>query len=159
MLNGSLEALYREDRRRLFTLALALTRSPERAEDAVQEAFARLFRLETAPRNLRAYVFRTVRNSAIDQVRRQPPPTEEIDDFIFDPSPGPREEAGAHELQRRVAQGLLALSDNEREIVVMRLYGELTFREIANAQEAPMGTVTSWYRRGIEKLRRELGEE
>ena len=35
MLNGSLEALYREDRRRLFTLALALTRSPERAEDAV----------------------------------------------------------------------------------------------------------------------------
>ena len=62
-LNGDLESVYRECRQQLFTCALAITRCPDRAEDAVQDAFCNLFRMNNAPRHLKAYVFRAVRNA------------------------------------------------------------------------------------------------
>ena len=157
-LNGLLDQVYRDDGQRLFTCAFAITRSVERAEDAVQEAFYRLCRLSKPPRNLRAYVFRAVRNAAIDQRRRNPPPTEAVPDFIFDSRPGPCETAIDNEFQRRVAEALVRLSDDECETIVQHLYGNLTFRDIAEIRDAPTGTVTSWYQRGLEKLRAKLEE-
>ena len=41
----------------------------------------------------------------------------------------------------------------------MHLYAELRFREMAEILERPQGTVVSWYRRGLEKLRRMLEED
>ena len=157
-LDATLENIYRQCRRQLFTCALAITRCPDRAEDAIQEAFYRLFRTNGKPRCLKAYVFRAVRNAAIDQFRRNPPPAEELDEFIFDPGAGPRDAAADKEFQGQAARALLALSEDERETIVQHLYGDLTFREIAQVREAPIGTVTAWYRRGIEKLRRQLEE-
>lgn len=155
-LNGALERIYRDHRQPLFTCALAVTRCPERAEDALQEAFYRLFRLERAPEHLKAYVFRTVRNAAVDIVRRSPPPSEPLDPFIFDPEDDPRETAEKQEFKRRVAEALLTLSDDERETIVQRLWGELTFQEIAQLRGSPLGTIASWYHRGMEKLRARL---
>jgi RNA polymerase sigma-70 factor (ECF subfamily) len=155
-LDGELDRIYREHRGALFTCALAIARCPERAEDAVQEAFCRLFRLDARPRRLKAYVFRAVRNAAIDQARRAPPPAAEGGDFVFDPAPGPAEAAEAAEFRRRAAECLLGLDEDEREAIVLHLFAGLTFREVADVREAPLGTVTSWYRRGIEKLRQRL---
>ena len=45
------------------------------------------------------------------------------------------------------------LSDDERETIVQHLYADLTFQEIADLRERPIGTIASWYRRGIEKLK------
>lgn len=157
-LNGMLERFYREHRQQLFTCALAVTRCADRAEDAVQEAFCRLLRLERAPRHLKAYVFRAVRNAALDQVRGGGRPALEADESIFAPGSGPRDQAAGHELQRRVAEALAALSDDERETVVQRLYGDLTFREIAEIRQTPLGTVAAWYHRGLQKLRARLEE-
>jgi RNA polymerase sigma-70 factor (ECF subfamily) len=157
-LNGTFERIYRECRQQLFTCALAITHCPDRAEDAIQEAFCRLFRLEGRPRHLKAYVFRAVRNAAIDQLRRNPPLGEEIDEFVFDPSAGPRDAASDAEFSRQVAEALQTLADDERETIVQHLYGQLTFREIAHVRETPLGTVTAWYRRGLEKLRARLEE-
>lgn len=157
-LNGALEHIYRNHRQPLYTCALAVTRCPERAEDALQEAFYRLFRLERAPDNLKAYVFRAVRNAAVDIIRRSPPPSEPLTPFIFAPDEGPRETAEQSEFKQRVAEALLMLSDDERETIVQHLWGELSFQEIAHLRDAPLGTVSSWYRRGIEKLRTRLEE-
>jgi len=154
--NDALDQIYRENRQRLFTCALAITRRSDRAEDAVQEAFCRLFRLPVQPENLKAYVFRAVRNAAIDQVRKNPPMAEANPEFVFDPRPDPCETAVAAEFQRRAAEALQALSADECETIVQHLYGSLTFREIAEIREAPLGTVTAWYRRGLEKLRARL---
>jgi len=60
-----LERLFLENRKKLYTFALSIVRCPDGAEDVIQEAFYRLFRLGTVPQDLRAYVFRTVRNAAI----------------------------------------------------------------------------------------------
>jgi DNA-directed RNA polymerase specialized sigma24 family protein len=48
------------------------------------------------------------------------------------------------------------LSSDEREVIVQHLYGELTFQQISQIRGHPLGTVVSWYRRGLDKLRREL---
>jgi RNA polymerase sigma-70 factor, ECF subfamily len=159
-LNGALDRIYLENRQQLFTCALAITRSPELAEDAVQEAFCRLFRLDRKPRHPKAYVFRAVMNAARDQVRRLPPASAaaEAGESIFDPRPGPPDLAEGWDLRRQVARALEGLSEDERETVVQRIYGGLTFREIARMREAPMGTVAAWYRRGLEKLKRRLEE-
>lgn len=157
-LNGSLDRIYRQHRQQLFTCALAITRCPDRAEDAVQEAFYRLFRLNSQPRHLKAYVFRAVRNAAIDQLRHNAVPDEEVSEFIFDPAPGPRDTAAENELRQQVTEALRSLSDDERETIVQHLHGDLTFREIAEIRETPLGTVTAWYRRGLDKLRTRLEE-
>lgn len=157
-LNGTLDQFYREYRQQLFTCALAITRCPDRAEDAIQEAFYRLFRLNPQPHQMKAYVFRTVRNSALDQVRRNPLPDEEVSEFIFDPAPGPRDTAVENEFRQQVADALLTLSEDERETIVQHIYGELTFREIAEIRETPLGTIAAWYHRGLKKLRALLEE-
>ena len=157
-LADDLERVYREDRQALFTCALAVTRSVDRAEDALQEAFCRLFRMEERPRRLRAYVFRAVRNAALDQVRRGPRPAQDLDESVFDPAPGPAAAAEEAEFGRRAAAELLALGDDEREVIVQHLYGGLTFREIAEVRDVPLGTAAAWYRRGLMKLRSRLEE-
>ena len=155
-LDHALETLFRQHERSFFVCALAITRSPERAEDAVQEAFYRLFRMTVMPDNLKAYVYRAVRNAALDQVTRSPAPTLPIAETLFDPGENPRQVAAREEFLKRVEAALRQLSPDERETVVQHLYGELTFREIAEVREVSINTITSWYRRGIEKLRTEL---
>ena len=157
-LNGSLERIYREHRQELFTCALAVTRCPDRAEDAIHDAFCRLFRLKRTPDNLKAYVFRCVRNAAVDLLRRNPLRDEEISDFIFDPSDDPKETAGKNEFKRRAARALLTLSPDERETIAQHVYASLPFREIAEIREVPIGTVAAWHHRGLKKMRERLEE-
>jgi len=155
-LSDALERIYREYRQQLFSCALAVTRHPERAEDAIHDAFYRLFRLKARPRNLKVYVFRAVRNAAIDQIRRNPLPPDDKGEFIFEPEDGPREMAAKNEFKRRAAEALLTVSDDERETTVQHLYADLTFREIARLRGTPPGTVAAWYYRGLKKLRARL---
>jgi RNA polymerase sigma factor (sigma-70 family) len=157
-LSDALERIYRQYRQQLFTCALAVTRCPERAEDAIHDAFCRLFRLGRRPRNLKVYVFRAVRNAAIDQLRRNPLPEERQPSFIFEASEGPGETAAKNEFKRQAAEALLTLSDDERETIVQHLYADLTFREIARLRGRPTATVAAWYYRGLKKLRERLEE-
>lgn len=155
-LADDLEQIYREYRDPLFACALAVTRSPARAEDAVHEAFCHLFGQKQRPQNLRAYVFRTVRNAAIDQVRRAPALGESAPDEIFDPGPTPDKAAAQGEFRRELAAALRELSCNEAEVILQHVYGGLTFREIAEFHETPQGTIAGWYQRGLKKLREKL---
>lgn len=158
VLGAHLEEVFRGQSRQLFACALAVTGCPHRAEDAVQIAFCGLFQLATRPLNLEAYVFRTVRNAALAQ-RRGRPISELADEwFLFEPGAGPAEQAENEEFKRMVAAAMKNLSDDERETVVAHLYAALTFRQVAAVREVSINTVTSWYRRGMEKLRQELGE-
>jgi RNA polymerase sigma-70 factor (ECF subfamily) len=153
-----LERIYDSWGKALFTYALAVTGCRDLAEDALQEAFTRLLRMERAPDNLKAYAFQCVRNAAIDLVRKNQNTVPLPEDYIFNSSDNPRTQAEKREFQARVAEALKTLSEDERETIVQRLYADLTFEEIAGMRQKPLGTVASWYRRGIEKLK-ELLEE
>ncbi|MHC4464126.1 MAG: RNA polymerase sigma factor [Planctomycetota bacterium] len=119
----------------------------------MHEAFCRGIRLTEIPLNLKAYMFRSVRNAAIDQLRQKGRTTHLSEDYIFDSSAGPSELAEQNQLKRRMAKVLLKLSEDERETIVQHLYADLTFQEIADMRQRSIGTVASWYRRGLTKMK------
>lgn len=154
----ALHAVYVENRQELFTYALSITRNREAAEDAIHSVFERLLRGRGLRPNLRAYVFRSVRNAAYDAWRR----TRVRSHSIFDEATvvGPAEagalEAGGADDFGRLLQRLPA---DEREAIVLKIHAGLTFQQIAELRRAPLPTVASWYRRGLERLKTMLIEE
>ena len=60
---------YELHRHELYTYALSILASGDHAEDAVHNAFAQILRKRKAPKELRPYIFRCVRNAAIDELR------------------------------------------------------------------------------------------
>jgi len=149
-----LRDMYCEHRQELFTYALSLTNDPSGAEDAVHAAFDKLLRGRRTPRNLRPYVFRCVRNAAIDQ--RRAVQREELRESIFDVAQVAPEDTS---LRLQVEEALNRLSSNEKDAVVLKVYSGLTFREIARIRRVPLQTAASWYRRGMERLKREWTSE
>ena len=153
-----LELIYRRHRRQLFTCALAITRCRELAEDAIHEAFCRLIRRERKPRDLKVYVFRAVRNAALDQVRGKRPSTVGGDESIFEEEVAARDRVASDEMKTAIEHALLSLAERERETIVQHVYGELTFREIARIRGVPVGTAAAWYYKGLKTLESRLRE-
>lgn len=152
-----LERIYREHRQGLFTLALSITRCPDLAEDAVQEAFARLWRSAARPEgDVVSYVFASVRNAALDQARlRRAPGAPAVSIFDADPAT-PLSAAIDAERRQGVRRAVDALPPKQRQTVVLRLYAGLTFRQIAETLAEPLQTVASRYRRALERIKESL---
>jgi RNA polymerase sigma-70 factor (ECF subfamily) len=152
-----LERIYREHRQGLFTLALAITRCPQSAEDAVHDAFVRLWRSPLRPGgDPVAYVFAAVRNAARDVVRRRRA-TVELSESIFTSHPDDPSSAAAEREEAALLRAAVdSLPDSQRQAVVLRVYAGLTFEQIAGALGEPLPTVASRYRRALERIRDEL---
>ena len=60
------------------------------------------------------------------------------------------------ERRQQVVAGLLRLTKDQRETIVQHAYGGLTFQEISDVREIALGTVVSWYRRWLQKMRETL---
>ena len=144
--------LYEQHGPALLLYARSFVAERTTAEDAVHQVFLKLLRGETA--NLDkplAYLYRAVRNSAINARRASARET---------PLDG-QERWFAHrggELEAGLAlQGALAdLPDEQREVVIMRIWSGLTLEEAAAATGVPLNTVASRYRYALEKLRERL---
>jgi RNA polymerase sigma-70 factor (ECF subfamily) len=148
-----LEQLYRDHRQGLFTLALSIAKCPARAEDAVQEAFARLWGSDGRPSDPVPYVYAAVRHAAIDQTRRAAAAARAETASIFNGvHPDPANDAIAAERVRRLREAVDALPDDERQAVVLRIYAGLTFEQAAETLGEPLPTVASRYRRALERL-------
>lgn len=153
-MTGTTEQIYRLHRKGLFTLALSITRRPESAEDAVHEAMVRLCRSGKSPTgDPIAYVFAAVRNAAVDQNRKG----RSVSIFdLAEPSQEPVSALDDLERDRLVADAIEELPDEQREAVVMHLYGGLTFQQVADVLEEPLQTIASRYRRALATLRGQL---
>jgi RNA polymerase sigma-70 factor (ECF subfamily) len=148
--------LYRRHRQGLFTLALSITRSPADAEDAVHDAFTRLCSgSQNAGANPVPYIFAAVRNAAIDRLRsrqRDPGPIGSLTPCLN----GQDHPAADRERDQAIAAAIDSLPDEFREIVFLRIFGSLTFRQIGELLESPLQTVASRYDAALEKLRPQL---
>lgn len=162
-----LEELYIRHRQGLFTLALSITRSPQQAEDAVHEAFMRLFRRsQSSVGDPSAYVFMSVRNAAIDQIRKRKRDHRATSSIYSEAAgsgmmsgqgPGrPDHDALLDEKQQAVREAIERLEASQREVIVMKVYGGLTFDQIAQVLGTPLSTVASRYRRGLARLEEQL---
>lgn len=131
--------------------------SRDEADDVLQETFVRLVRVRQRLKgidNLTAYLFTVARNEAArygsrkarEFQRRSPLRAEDL--FLEAPS-----DAKAHEAAEMVAAGLRRLSAEQREVVELKMYGGLTFREIAAVTAVPLATAATRYRTALERLK------
>ncbi len=153
-----IERVYTDHRQGLYGLALAILGLREDAEDAVHDAFARLCCRETnGLADPVAYAYAAVRNAALDRVRSCRAATVMVDRlFRSAPCPGgsPVETLVRQEQDRQVQAAVGALRADQREVVVMKIYGQLTFAQIAGVLDEPLSTVATRYQRALGEIRR-----
>lgn len=146
---SALEALYRALRGDALGIAYGILRSYPFAEDAVQEGFIRL--PDAAKRyrggDARAFVLSVVRYTALESLRKHR--RELAVETLPEQGDAPVDRDGA--LDVRAALG--RLNRKEREVMMLRYYSGMAFREIAEALHAPEGTVKWRCARALEKLR------
>lgn len=128
-------------------------------DDLVQEALLRLIREEPKPDNAFAWMIRVIRNLAMSQVRRQTVRSKH------------RDQLQSHEQTRHARTGsdgsewldieiaLQQLSPNVRKAVVLKIWGNLKFVEIANLLDCGTTTAHRLYNEGIELLRTLLEDD
>lgn len=166
---GAREELARQVGTSAYVFALQLTRSPESAQDVAQESVLRFFRhldrFDDGQR-LEPWLYGIVRNQVRDIARRERVRHHEsLDTWLeaggHEPvaNDDPLASAERHELQQRVWRGISALPDASREILVLRDYHGLTYRDIAAVLSIPDGTVMSRLHAARQRLRRILSEQ
>jgi RNA polymerase sigma-70 factor (ECF subfamily) len=117
------------------------------AEDVAQETFIRAWiNLPSfEPRSsLRNWLYRIAVNAALDVLRRKPEGSvEEEAAMVTDQTPGPEEALLRKEQAELLQQAMRALPEGSRSVLILREYGQLSYREIAGALDIPIGTVMS----------------
>ncbi len=125
------------------------------AEDVVQEAFLRLAEQREMPDNPVAWLYRVVRNGALNAGRAA------MRRGRHESAASTKEWFESHDEQmvdaREAAGALARLPDAEREVVVARLWGGLSFEEVAELTGASVSTAHRRYQAGIRALRERLG--
>lgn len=152
---------------KVYSLAFRVCANPEDAADAAQEAFLSVWRGLPSFRGeagFSTWIYRLTVNAAVDCLRRNRNQRGQIslDDGETglpdpaDPAPGPQELAEGNELRAAVAEALRQLSDDHRQVLVLRELRQLSYEEIAAILALDLGTVKSRISRARAALRKIL---
>ena len=147
---AEIEFLYRQHGAALLLFASTITGERGRAQDAVHQVFLKLIENGSLSRaqDKKAYLFACIRNAVLNERKNQDRHEPlETDSAWFSP-PG-RDVTGEQNLRRALA----ALPDDQRQIVVLHIWGDLTFSEIADLLSISSNTAASRYRYALGKLR------
>ena len=145
--------------RKIYNFAYRLTGNPDDAADLVQEVLLRVRRgLEGyTPGSFEGWLWRITRNAFLDGIRKEKrrptSPLPDDDRAVAGASPSPDEVLASIRLSDDVQAALLKLPMDFREAVVMCDVVGLTYEEIAEAADIPVGTVRSRIHRGRKMLR------
>jgi len=152
---SAFEVLYRRYARPVFGLALRRLGDRMRAEDAVQETFAAVWRSARTYRPDRGagapWLYAVARNAIVDRRRALGPiPAEPVDEPSNDA--GPDERAEASWTAWRVHRALAELPEQERKLIELAYWGGLSQSEIADFVGIPLGTVKTRTRSALSRL-------
>jgi RNA polymerase sigma-70 factor (ECF subfamily) len=126
------------------------------AEDVVQEAFVRFWRRQHSIEN-RALLYATVRSTALDRLRRdQRRAWREASAATDHPQFFESSFVAGDEGQQLLAAAVEQLPDEQREVVILKIWNELTFAEIAQILEISQNTAASRYRYALGALKKNL---
>jgi RNA polymerase sigma-70 factor, ECF subfamily len=140
-----------------------LTGSSEDSEDILADAFIRLIRAlqhkTMSIVNVRAYLFRVVHNRAVDDFRRRKRLEQDVDisQIICEPGSGSIERDVL--AMKQVRSALWQLTDQQRQVIMLRYYQGLSYQEIGSVLDKPAGAVKALQHRGLEALRRIFQKE
>ena len=156
----ALESVYRNSRARLFGICYRVCNDPSAAEDVLQDVYvkvaltARYF--DAGRGSALAWLSTIARNSAIDWQRSRTRSGK-----VFDPT----DDADARarllkddywdqiELRREILACMETLTGDQRKAIEDSFFLGLTYAELADRENKPLGTVKSWIRRGLKRLR------
>lgn len=153
--------LYDEFAPRLYRYLLSRLHSRDASDEVLQEVFVRLVRSREnlrGVRHLAAYLFGVARHESLRQaktVKLQGRELFENADAICHRLTDPH---AAHETEDEIAAALAQLSDAQREVVELKIFGALTLAEVATALETPPGTIATRYRTALARMRAWLTE-
>ena len=138
---------------RFLLFARQQTRCGQDAEDVLQEALVETWK-RAGGRPDNALVFATIHRRAIDLARRTARrTTRERESESPDLFSGPPDDGEMTALMEREIQ---RLPDAQREVLILKFWGGLTFAQVAEALDIPQGTAASRYRLALESLRHTL---
>jgi RNA polymerase sigma-70 factor (ECF subfamily) len=130
------------------------------AEDAVQDGFVKFWKTRANARDELAYLYACVRGAAMDQSRgrrrraaHEHAASQHADEPAFEIA---LENAERNAL---VEAAIKQLPGDQREVVVMKIWGGLTFAQVGEALGIPLNTAASRYRYALARLEAELSEE
>jgi RNA polymerase sigma-70 factor, ECF subfamily len=166
---AAFEPLVEKYRQRVWRLAYTTLRDREEAWDVAQEAFIRAYQALPSFRGQSAFytwLYRIVMNVATDRARSRGAqgrafgtervPEEEWERVLPDDNPGdeaPDAAAARREQRQKIVQALDTLPEHHRKIVMLSDLEGLSYREIADTLEIPMGTVMSRLHNARKRLR------
>lgn len=159
----ALQAMYDLYKKDMMTLASGLLFDRTLAEDVLHEVFAKLIGLQgrlCIRSTLRAYLLQAVANEARSanraQARKDPTKIDALNNGRGDIE-RPESNAVRSEQRKRLEQALSKLPYEQREVLLLRHYGQVKFRVIAKLHGVSMSAVQARYRYGLNKLRSLLG--
>lgn len=164
------EQLIHRYEKRVFALTRRMCKNPADAEEAAQEAFLaawqglRFFRGDSS---FSTWLYRLASNACVDLLRKEGRHSaaagpslndEEAVVEIPDDSPTPHVLAERAELRKQIEEGLAALPEEYREILILREIHQQSYDEISEILSLDLGTVKSRINRGRKRLRKFLLE-
>jgi RNA polymerase sigma-70 factor (ECF subfamily) len=145
---------------KLFGLALRILKRRDWAEDVLQEAMISAWRnAADYQRGLgsgKTWLTVILRNRALDRLRREAAArldSEAEPPDVADPSPSALDLTIAGDAGRRLMQCLETLEEAQRRAILMAYFDGLTHEELSTRLASPLGTVKSWIRRGLQRLK------
>lgn len=153
--NVAFEELYKRTNKGVFAFLYTYLHNYADAEDAMQMTYLKIKRSISTYRvgtNGRAWILQIAKNHALNELEKNKRlvPLDEVGEIAYET---PFEETGVMQTLQRV------LNEEEQRIVCLHVLWGYKHREIAEIINSPTGTVTSKYKRAVEKLKRALKEE
>ena len=155
-----LSEIYVEYSPMIYSVIYEILKNPQNAEDVTSDFFIRLWQQTAATYRFggkhRAWLITIAHNMAIDFLRKNRP-MQSVDELLEAGSSVTMSVSSSDEdilTKLTLKQALATLDEGERQIINMKIMGELTFREISLILQKPIGTVTWKYANAIKKLRR-----
>ena len=165
---GGLELLVARYQAKAVRTAFLVTHDEAMAEDVVQDVFVRFFERADCfdeTRSFGPYFMRSVVNTALNAVQRekkgnrlQEEDTSELE-TLLDKAASVDEQVESASLNRQILEALSKLPPRQRAVIVQRYYLEMSEKEMAEALEAPAGTVKWLLNKARNRLRSLLGSE
>jgi len=169
----AMEALFRRYRKPVFAWLLRTAPDRTEAEDLYQEAWLKVVRGIDGYTSggFKAWLWRIVRNTAVDRARKKTaapmldePMSDEqdaesrVEQLADEKAVSALERMEAEERRSLLRRAVEGLSARLKDVVLLRIHGELEFREIAEMLGLPLGTVLGRMNLAVRKLREAVGE-
>jgi RNA polymerase sigma-70 factor (ECF subfamily) len=159
---SAFEDLYRRYARPVFGFALRRLGDRGRAEDAVQETFASVWRSAGSYKPERGpgapWLYAVARNAIVDRARARSDTPSEIPETASD-EPGPDARAEQSWVAWRVHRALEELPEREHEVIALAYWSGLSQSEVAEYLGIPIGTVKTRTRSALARLAEVLGDD